>query len=470
MSIPKKQATRNHIFYEVTRSLCPVCRKVIDAQVLLRDNKVYLRKHCPDHGWHEALVSTNVDYYVNSLKYNKPGAIPNDFATDVDKGCPHDCGLCPEHQQHTCIGIIEITNRCNLTCPICFADSGINYDLSVKQVEAILDRLMETEDRPEVIQLSGGEPTIHPQIIDIIKAAKDRNIEHVMINTNGLRIANEPDFVRELAEYKPTIYLQFDGLNDKTYKQIRGRDLLSVKKRALDNIANAGMNAVLVASIAQGINVDEIGDILRYGLAHPAVRGVCYQPITYSGRCAVDQNPLDRATLTGVIDEIEKQTDGLFKTTDFIPMPCPHPVCSASTIAFVDGQEVIPIPRIINVDDYLDFITNRSTPNITAELQPAFETLWSMSLAVGSEKMAQSLECVACGINLPANLIESIPQGSFMWIHVHGFMDEHTFDIKRLMKCCVHQLLPDGRAVPFCAYNNLPYREQVKQSMADKSE
>ena len=279
MATPMKQPVRKHIpstssghrFHEITRSLCPECRQVVDAQVLIRDDAVYLRKRCPEHGWHEALVSSDTDWHLDSLKYNKPGAIPYDFATTVERGCPDDCGLCPEHQQHTCVGVIEITTRCNLGCPTCFADAdsgtlatlSTGYDLSVAQVEAMLDRFLETEGQPEVVQISGGEPTIHPQILDILAAAKARGIRHVMLNTNGLRLAQEPDLVRQLARYRPTVYLQFDGLTASTYQALRGRDLRAVKQQALDRLAEAGMHAVLVATVVQGVNEGEIGDILR---------------------------------------------------------------------------------------------------------------------------------------------------------------------------------------------------------------
>ena len=274
MTAQDKQPVRQRIFTDLTRSLCPVCRRVVDAQVLLRGGAVYLRKHCPEHGWHEALVSTDAAWYTRALKYNKPGAIPYDFATDVQAGCPHDCGLCPEHQQHTCVGVIEVTSRCNLACDACFAAAGGGYDLSLAQVEAILDRLIVTEGQPEVVQLSGGEPTIHPQILGILAAAKRRDIRHVMLNTNGLRLAQDREFVHQLAKVDPTIYLQFDGLCASTYQALRGADLSSVKQRALDNLTDVGMNVVLVATIVQGVNEDEIGDILRYGLRHPAVHGV----------------------------------------------------------------------------------------------------------------------------------------------------------------------------------------------------
>jgi uncharacterized radical SAM superfamily Fe-S cluster-containing enzyme len=407
--------------------------------------------------------------------------MPHDFATAAEQGCPFDCGLCPEHQQHTCLGLIEITSRCNLHCPACFADAGsgastslspgtstalsAGYDLSLAEVEAILDRFVETEGRPEVVQISGGEPTIHPQILDILAAAKARNIRHVMLNTNGLRLAQEPDFVRQLARYEPTIYLQFDGLTAATYEALRGRDLRAVKQQALAHLAEAGMTAVLVATVVRGVNEDEIGDILRYGLEHPAVLGISYQPVTFTGRCLEHHDPLNRITVPGVLHALEAQTEGLFRVSDFVPVPCPHPDCSACTYAFVDGDRVTPIPRLVNVDDYLDFVTNRTLPEWSGEIQQALEALWSIGATTGTDRTTGDLTCVACGIDVVLPSDPELLKQSFFMVQVHGFMDEHTFDLKRLMKCCIHELLPDGRAVPLCAYNVLGYREEVRAAL-----
>jgi len=472
MATSARQAVRDHVLHEITRSLCPECRQVVDAQTLIRNGSVFLRKHCPEHGWHEALVSSDADWHLNSLKYNKPGAIPYDFTTTVEEGCPFDCGLCPEHQQHTCVGIIEITTRCNLSCPTCFADSNgaqwdDDYDLSVAQVEAMLDRLLETEGQPEVVQISGGEPTIHPRILDVLAATKGRGIRHVMVNTNGLRLAQDPEFVRQLARYEPVIYLQFDSLKAPIYEALRGRDLRAIKEQALDHLAEAGLFTVLVPTIVQGVNEGEIGDILRFGLEHPAVVGVNYQPVTFAGRCLNHRDALNRITLPDVLHALEAQTEGLFQVSDFLPVPCPHPTCSACTYAFLDGEQVIPIPRILNVDDYLDFVANRAIPDLSAEIQPALESLWSMAAVMGSEQTTDNLTCVACDLEVPLTLDPKRLREHFFGVQVHGFMDEHTFDVKRLMKCCVHELLPDGRAVPFCAYNNLGYREQVRQALAE---
>ena len=217
---------REAVFLEYTKSVCPLCKVVVDAEVLARDNKVVLRKRCPDHGEFQALVYSDAELYMAQQRYNKPGTLPLEFQTEVAEGCPLDCGLCPEHKQHACLGIIEVNTGCNLDCPICFADSGHQpdgYSLTEDQVATMLDAFVRAEGEPEVVQFSGGEPTIHKDIVRFIEMARDRGIEVVMLNTNGIRLARDRRFMRELERIQPHIYLQFDGFELDTHLAIRAR-------------------------------------------------------------------------------------------------------------------------------------------------------------------------------------------------------------------------------------------------------
>jgi len=232
--------------------------------------------------------------------------------------------------------------------------------------------------------------------------------------------------------------------------------LLGDKLQALDRLAQAEINVVLVATIVKGVNDHEIGAITRFGLEHPAVRGVCFQPAAYVGR-HLPFDPLGRTTLPDVVHAIEEQTKGVFVKEDFIPVPCPYPTCSTSTYAYVKDGEVTPLPRILNVDDYLDYFTNRTVPDLSQEVQAALEGLWSASAVAGSDKMIAN--CSICGID-PAVDVSSLEKDIFM-VTVHGFMDAYTFDLNRAKKCCIHELLPDGSAIPFCVYNNIGYRERT---------
>jgi len=455
----------DHIFYSLTRSICPHCRKVIDAQILLKDGRVIMRKRCPDHGWMESLVNSDAEYYVNSQKYNKPGNLPLKFSTEVVDGCPLDCGLCPEHKQHTCLALIEVNTACNLACPTCFANAGRGYNLSMEEVEGMLDSFVELEGRPEVVQFSGGEPTLHPQIIDMMRMAQDKGVRHVMLNTNGVRIARDDRFLAQLDQVRPFIYLQFDGLEDRTYRILRGEDLVETKLKALERLAEIDLDVILVPAIERGVNEHEIGAVLKFGLEHPAVRGINFQPVTHVGRHQ-EFDPMDRVDIPEVIKAIAAQSDGLFLTEDFVPVPCCFPTCSAITYAYIDEGEVTPLPRVLKVDDYLDYITNRAFPNPELDIRAALESLWSASSVPGSQAAIQGFSCAGCNFLEQENIdLQKLKKHIFM-VRIQDFMDAYNMDIKTLMKCCVGQLVPDGRIIPFCAYNSVGYREQVRAKMA----
>lgn len=224
---------RDEMFVEYTKSICPVCKVVVDAQVNIRHDKVYLRKRCREHGSFEALVYGDAQMYLESARFNKPGTFPLRFQTEVRDGCPSDCGLCPDHKQHACLGLIEVNTHCNLDCPICFADSGHQpdgYAITAAQCERMLDTLVAAEGEPEVVMFSGGEPTIHKQLLEFVDAAQARPVKTVIINTNGIRLASDRRFVDQLATrnrpgHPVHIYLQFDGLDEATHRRIRGHDL-----------------------------------------------------------------------------------------------------------------------------------------------------------------------------------------------------------------------------------------------------
>ena len=459
-SVPQKR-TADSVFYELTRSICPVCKQLIDAQVHLKDGKVIMRKRCPEHGWFEALMSSDAESYVNSLKYNKPGTFPVEFQTEVKDGCPYDCGLCPEHKQHTCLALIEVNTGCNLACPTCFANAGPGYNLTMDQVEFMLDQFVRTEGDPEVVQFSGGEPTLHPKLFEMMQMAKDKGVRHVMVNTNGLRIAKDHEWSKRLGEMHPMVYLQFDGLEDETYVQLRGEPLVDEKLRALDRLAELDLNTILVATIERGVNEHEIGRLVEFGIEHPAVRGVNFQPVTHTGR-HLPFDPTNRVTIPEVIGRIENQTKGLFIKSDFIPVPCCHPACQSITYAYLEDGEVTPLPRVLNVDDYLDYITNRTWAEPAEEIKHALEGLWSSSSVPGSESLAERFACASCDIDLALS-DDGLAKLIFA-ISVKDFMDAYTFDVKKLMKCCVGIISPDGRTIPFCAYNNVGYREEVREA------
>lgn len=461
-SLPPSPRPEGEILHEITRSICPTCREVIDAQILLRDGSVFMRKRCETHGWFEGLIYADARAYVDQAKYNKPGQAPARISTEVVRGCPLDCGLCPEHRQHTCLALIEVNTACNLDCPVCFANAGAGFNLTIPEVERMLDRFVELEGHPEVVQFSGGEPTIHPDLFAMIDAAKARDISYVMVNTNGVRIANDPAWFEGFAARRPLVYLQFDGLTDETYKVIRGEPLLETKLRALDRLAEADLHVMLVAAIERDVNEHEAGAIVEFGLKHPAVRGVMFQPVTHSGRHP-DHDPMRRMTIPDVQRALDGHPGGTFRSSDFVPIPCCFPTCSSVTYAYLgDDGEVIPLPRILEVDQYLDYITNRAMPGVDRDVLHALESLWSAG-SVPGDAQTEAFVCAACDLDLPA--FTDLARRIFM-VQMRDFLDPWTFDVKKAMKCCIGILQDDGRMIPFCTYNTVGYREQTRERLA----
>jgi 7,8-dihydro-6-hydroxymethylpterin dimethyltransferase len=453
-----------------TESICPRCRAVLDAELVVRAGRVMLTRSCPTHGEFAAVVYGDAERYLEIQRFDKPGESPLERQTELVRGCPHDCGICPEHAQHTCLGIIEVNTACNLDCPICFADSGTGpqehgYSLTLEQVESMLDAFVRAEGEPESVQLSGGEPSIHPQILEMLESARARGIPLVMLNTNGIRLARDPRFAPALAEVGVHVYMQFDGFDEETQIAIRGKPLTEEKLRALDRCAAAGVGVSLAAAVERNLNEHEVGPILRFGVEHPAVTGVFLQPVTHSGRFRADADPLHKLTNSDVIELICAQLPDWFRADDFVPVPCCSPSCRSATFALHDGDDLVPLPRLVDVEDYLDYVTNRAVPDLA--VREALEGLWSAKAAGGSAPVAERLDCVACATGMPPELRDVAARG-FMVV-VQDFQDPYTLDVSKLRKCCVSEITPDGRLIPFCAYNSVGYREQVRLELSRAS-
>ncbi len=450
---------RDYVFRGTTRSLCPQCRRVVDAKIIVRNQRVYFRKHCPEHGVIEDFISSDVAYF-DRHEFDQPARTPREFGTRSERGCPHDCGLCPEHEQHTCIALVEITSSCNLRCPMCFAESGPGgKHIDFPTFRGMVDRYVQLEGIADVLQLSGGEPTIHPDLLRMVRYACDQPIAAVMINTNGIRLAHDRQLVAELAELRDRleIYLQFDGFDPRTHQALRGEELLQTKLAALEALQEHNLRCTLVCTVEHNTNMHELGRIVQFGLERPVVRGVSFQLATYCGRHV---EPIDlerRATMPDVVKAIVAQTGGILTESDFYPLPCAHPNCHAMAYLYRGGVQPVSIARIIDVRKHLDLIANSViyTPARARQLVA---------------KYLDSAGGCGCGPNGcgPADatldsfvvkaLAEQLSGADVFRITLTAFLDAHTFDVRRVMKCCLAHLLPSGHLVPFCAYNTL-YRD-----------
>ncbi|MHA2168979.1 MAG: radical SAM protein [Candidatus Kariarchaeaceae archaeon] len=466
--IPKERLqVRDSIFINLTRSICPECKVTIDAEILVRQNKVYMRKRCKVHGWFEALIFSDYEMYRDFERYNKPGDIPLEFQTPVSKGCPEDCGLCPEHKQHTCLAIMEITELCNMKCTICFASSepakGLHHK-SLEDIEQMIATLERSEGEANVVMLSGGEPTVHPDFLLILQRMQEARVKKIMINSNGLKFASSPQFCLDVAEIGSNIsvYLQFDGFSSQTQEIIRNDpELLEKKLRAIENLRKHDVPINLVMTVKKGVNDNEIGEVVKFLHNTPGIVGLTIQPFFAEGRFA-DYDPMDHTTMPDVIKAIANQTENMYQASDFFPIPCPYPHCSAATFSYQDPetQEFITISRLVNVDDYLDFFRNTIIPDLEEEVLDALQSIFSFSSVPGSHEMVEGF-CNACGIEFNFNEFQDSLKHyleNLKMITIKPFMNSWDFDVRRIMKCCVHQVTTDSKLIPFCAYNAI-YRD-----------
>lgn len=321
----------------------------------------------------------------------------------------------------------------------------------------MLDRFIAQEGQGDALMFSGGEPTIHPDILTFIELARERDIGQIFLNTNAIRLARDRRFVEALAELDPFVYFQFDGLELETHLAIRGKDLREEKERALDVCAEVGLRVALVAAIEKGVNEHEIGAIVRHAVKHPAPVAAVFQPVTHSGRHIVF-DPLERLTNADVMKLIAAQVPEWFRVSDFVPVPCCSPTCRSQTYALIDEDGLVPITRLLDVEPFLDYVSNRFL--FDPDIRGSLEQMFSTSAEPGFGNLTAA--CESCGLDLTtfADAIDD-PWQSLFGIVGQDFLDPYTPNVRQLMKCCVGELTPDGRMIPFCAYNSVGYREQL---------
>jgi len=409
--------------------------------------------------------------------------------TREKRGCPLDCGICPNHKSHTILGIIDVTNRCNLRCPICFANAaaaGYVYEPTFDQVKAMLANLRANKPVPApAVQLSGGEPTLRDDLPEIVRAAKELGFPHVEVNTNGIRLAQDLDFVKRLLDAGvSTVYLQFDGVTPKPYKTTRGQDILHYKLKAIENCRKAGLRSiVLVVTLVKGVNDDQLGDIIRFAIKNmDVIKCINVQPVSFAGRISQEERERWRITIPDFIKAVEKQTDGQIAAADFYPVPCVvpfshfieaykgtsyveftcHEHCGMGTYVFVDDGRIIPITRFVNVEKLFELLDKYA------------EELMRGGFGVKAKVLAKAVKDVPGtidmrkapkGLNLLKILLNIIRTGDYsalaefhmraLMIGVMHFQDPYNFDLDRMERCGIHYAVPDGRIVPFCSMNSI---------------
>ncbi|MBQ2831521.1 tetraether lipid synthase Tes [Methanobrevibacter sp.] len=489
-----------------TKSLCPECGKPLDAEVFSEDGKVFIKKTCDEHGEFVNTYWGDEELYKRAEKFTPSITAVNNPSVEDSAPCPSNCGLCSKHETSTVLGLIDVTNRCNLRCPVCFANAaaaGYLYEPTQDEIRQMLRNLRNLEPYPcPAIQYAGGEPTVRKDLVELVAMAKEEGFTHVQIATNGLRLARKESLAKELKEAGcNTIYLAFDGVTPEPYINNRGKDLLPQKLQAIENCRKAGLGMVLVPTLIKGVNDHQVGEIIKFAFDNnDIIYGVNFQPVSFAGRTPADEVEEQRITIPDFVKIIEDESDGQVSTDAFYPPSFVEPIarfisaldgedrpkvtlnchqhCGIATYVFRDKTEgpgkdkLIPITDFIDVEDlcekideYADIILEGKFAAKKRVLASATKRLPRM---VHKSKSPENLDISRILLNVfTKRSYDAL--GDFskdaMLISCMHFMDPFNFDEDRVKKCVIHYATPDGRIIPFCTMNSM-YRQDVEQEFA----
>jgi len=482
-----------------TRSLCPSCNIVVDAEIVEEEGKVWLKSTCREHGSFRNLYWSDPVMYHRFEKYDAIGTgVANPQNIAPAENCPSSCGLCNNHHSQTLLANIDLTNRCNLDCEFCFANAracGFIYEPDFDEIVKMLVMLRDQKPVPApAVQFSGGEPTMRNDLAKIIRKAREVGFPQVQIASNGVRLAKEPEYAQELKDAGlNTVYLHFDGVTQKT------NPFLAIHLKAVENLKRVKLGIVLVPTVIRGKNDHEIGDIIRFAVDNIAViRGVNFQPVAFTGAASDDDIKKSRITIPEVLADIESQTQGIIKKDDFYPIPCvlpfsdlveaytgrpqvrftAHPHCGAATYVFVQESGIVPVNRMVDVESFFESIGQMAETikkgGTINKYKALLEGVKSMHDSVQKGENGSTAEFwKIIGKTLIGQNFDALRE--FHWnalfIGTMHFMDRYNYDIERVQRCCIHYATPDGTLIPFCTYNSGPvYREQVWKKHAKKPE
>jgi hypothetical protein len=475
---------------KTTRGLCPFCGKTVRAEVIEEDGKVWIDRSCPEHGSFKDIYWSDAEMFKRFEAFEVLGnGIDNPQVTAPIDQCPTACGLCNNHRSQTLLGNIDLTNRCNLDCDFCFANAracGYVYEPSFDEVVGMMALLRGEQPVPTpAVQFSGGEPTLRDDLFILIRKAREMGFLQVQMATNGMTLSKDPAFAKELkSSGLSTVYLHFDGVTKETNPKIA----LDIK--AVSHCEQAELGIVLVPTIIRGRNDHEVGDIIRFAADHiGVVRGVNFQPVSFTGAASAEDVRTLRITIPDLLKAIEEQTEGVIRCDDFYPVPCVVPVsdlveaytgkpqvrftahqhCGAATYVFVNGDELTPVTRMVDVEMFF-----ASIATIAERLKIEGKIAKYTALLGGIKEMHAAVKkgeqgdtgffWKLIGKALISQNFDSLRD--FHWnalfIGTMHFMDRYNYDVARVQRCCIHYATPEGTLIPFCTYNSGPvFREEI---------
>ena len=454
-----------------TTSLCTVCKQGVPAEIVEAADRIVMRKRCPTHGEQEILVASDALWYHRNERYAAVLKAPVTVRKQVEAGCPFDCGACTSHQQSVYLPVIPITSACNLDCPICYTINKNDgaFHMSLAEFREILAVIRRNDPAMKIINLTGGEPTRHPQLREIVRACHEAGIHRVTISTHGLSFIHDEDLLKDLAALRARIVLSFNSFDEETNKRMIGANVYKAKMRVLEQLAKHEVDTTLIPVLALGVNDHEIGRLIDLALESAFIRSLEIHTMTFTGQGGVGFDSGTRITVPDVLKRIEEGSRGRIRVDDFVPSPCAHPLCYQTCYLLqTDAMGFVPFARFMSVENIRALLTDNlymePGAGMEAVLHEVVSTLWSRDEPddVGSEVL-RTLKRLLQQI-FPAQALtyaeqQVLTERAAKTIYVHSHMDEANFDTERIRQCCVGVPSADGGNIPTCSYNIL-YRER----------
>lgn len=448
----------------ITHSVCDTCCKIVPAKIRSDGAAVYYQKFCSEHGDSQNIVHGDLDDYLKAQRYVKPAWTPNEHNGDSDLPCPQGCGLCDRHEQHLCLPIVEITSRCNLSCPVCLANAGDNWDMSVGEFASIIEKLIRAEGQIDILNISGGEPLLHPRLLEIIdEALSHPEIVRASISTNGLVLLDQPALAEKLHQRNVVISLQFDGFDDGVYEVLRGRRLLKQKLDILDLLSEQNISTSLTMTAADQLNTDQFPEVIDYLFSHPNTISLMIQPLSFAGRGSNLRGRFGRLSISDITRILGEMQDKRVGASDFAPLPCSHPLCfSLAFYLVLEDGGTVSLSQLVGASKMMDSLSNRTVFGLDRDeqenLRDMIYEIWSGPAAAAPDSKAvmttlrSILDELSCSCFAPRKAF-TIAERYVKSIFVHAFQDSETFDLSRVRRCCQAYPQPDGKLAPACVHN-----------------
>ena len=470
-SLPLLDST-GHAYYSMTKSLCAVCKQGVDAKIIVRDGKVYFDKYCPEHGHQECMVASSAQWYFDCLSFLSVTTPPTRVTKPVELGCPFDCGACASHQQKVYLPVVPITSACNLDCPICYTinKNKSAYEMTAEEMQMILRHLLEDHDDLDIINFTGGEPTLHPGLVEFMEMCREAGIRRLTVSTNGLKLMDR-DYLEKLARLDVRVVLSFDTFSPETDMQLLGANTVNRKLKLLDLLAEHDVTTTLLPAIAAGYNDSEVGDILNLVLSRPNICSLELHTMTFTGQGGKGFSRSGRITIPDLHRRIEESTDGAIQADDFVPSPLAHPHCySICYLLLLGDGKYIPFTRIMPREQLYELLQDslyiEPRDHLESVFREAIDRLWTEpDLIPESRLVLKTLKSMLRTLYpdnqaaLPLDSRRKLAERFTKAIYIHSHMDEESFDVSRIMKCCVGVPDATGGNIPTCSYNVL-YREK----------